>query len=229
LIGLKIIQTLCGRFKCQPDTIAVITFYARQVELFQHYIAEYGIKGIDVNTVDGFQGREKDIVILSFVRSNEMSNIGFVQDYRRLNVALTRARHALIMLGNRNTLLESKKEPAALIEDLETRNLVFQASEVEKNMSLLQAFQQTKRRGKGRGKGRGNIPKEGSNQRSPGSKNFGHQNTQIGNSARRPSPSSSDSKAATRGRKKDGVIYRKPRQQGMYKPTSNVQQPFSNN
>ncbi|BGP44197.1 hypothetical protein JCM10450v2_000006 [Rhodotorula kratochvilovae] len=59
---------------------------------------------VEVNTVDGFQGREKRVVLLSTVRSNQGGYIGFLTDRRRLNVALTRARDALIVVGNERTL-----------------------------------------------------------------------------------------------------------------------------
>jgi len=59
---------------------------------------------VTVNTVDGFQGQERDIIVISLVRSNAEGDIGFLRDLRRMNVAITRARMKLILLGDRTTL-----------------------------------------------------------------------------------------------------------------------------
>ena len=57
-----------------------------------------------INTVDSFQGQEKDIIIVSTVRSNKRKDIGFMKDERRINVALTRSRHLLIVVGHGDTI-----------------------------------------------------------------------------------------------------------------------------
>ena len=59
---------------------------------------------ITVNTVDGFQGQERDVILISLVRANEEGQIGFLNDLRRMNVAITRARMKLIILGDASTL-----------------------------------------------------------------------------------------------------------------------------
>ena len=88
--------------------VCVITFYAGQVACINTAIKSSNtIKndGLRVMTVDSFQGSECDVVILSFVRNNSRGSVGFVKDYQRLNVALTRARHLLICVGCAATLL----------------------------------------------------------------------------------------------------------------------------
>ena len=59
---------------------------------------------ISINTVDGFQGQERDIILISLVRNNSQGEIGFLRDLRRMNVAITRARMKLIILGDKTTL-----------------------------------------------------------------------------------------------------------------------------
>jgi predicted DNA helicase len=94
------------------DDIAVIAPYAAQVRkirgLFRNIKTESGevseVANIEVDTVDGFQGREKEVVVISLCRSNPQCEIGFLKDYRRTNVALTRARRKLIVIGDSATL-----------------------------------------------------------------------------------------------------------------------------
>ncbi|WP_409200392.1 IGHMBP2 family helicase [Methanobrevibacter sp. DSM 116169] len=78
--------------------IGVISPYLDQVNLIKSKI------NLDVKTIDGFQGREKEIIIISLVRSNNKGNLGFLKDLRRLNVSLTRAKRKLIIIGNSKTL-----------------------------------------------------------------------------------------------------------------------------
>jgi superfamily I DNA and/or RNA helicase len=84
-----------------PRDIAVIAPYAAQVRLLREQLP---IDGLEIDTVDGFQGREKEAVIISLVRSNANGEIGFLADSRRMNVALTRARRKLIVIGDSATI-----------------------------------------------------------------------------------------------------------------------------
>ena len=61
-------------------------------------------RNISTHTIDGFQGQERDVIIISMVRDNQDHNIGFLRDLRRMNVAITRARMKLIIIGNADTL-----------------------------------------------------------------------------------------------------------------------------
>jgi nucleotide-binding universal stress UspA family protein len=83
--------------------IGVISPYAGQVRLLTRTFGR-DPAGVEVSTVDGFQGREKEAIVVSCVRSNEEGRVGFLSDWRRLNVALTRARTALIVIGSSRTL-----------------------------------------------------------------------------------------------------------------------------
>ena len=85
--------------------------------------------GVSVHMVDASQGAESDIIVLSFVRSNGRGSIGFVSDARRLNVALTRGRQSLIMVGDAATLSKDRGDVGALLADLSARGLVHAAGE----------------------------------------------------------------------------------------------------
>lgn len=82
----------------KKEQIGVITHYNDQVDLLREKVE------VEVSSVDGFQGREKEVIIISFVRSNGKGEIGFLDDLRRLNVSLTRARRKLIMVVDSETL-----------------------------------------------------------------------------------------------------------------------------
>ncbi|KAF9623720.1 hypothetical protein IFM89_004273 [Coptis chinensis] len=126
----KIVTTFL-RSGVVPNQIGVITPYEGQRAYIVNYMARNGAlrqqlyKEIEVASVDSFQGREKDYIILSCVRSNEHQGIGFLNDPRRLNVALTRARYGIVVLGNPkvlskqplwNSLLTHYKEHECLVE-----------------------------------------------------------------------------------------------------------------
>ena len=83
--------------------IAVITPYNLQVELIKHQLkGKYG--NLEIRSVDGFQGREKEAVVISLVRSNPQKEIGFLKEYRRLNVAITRAKCHVCVIGDSDTI-----------------------------------------------------------------------------------------------------------------------------
>lgn len=84
-----------------PAEIAVIAPYDDQVDLLQDHL---DLEDLEIKTVDGFQGREKDVVFISMTRSNVRGNIGFLKEKRRFNVALTRARRKAVAVGDESTL-----------------------------------------------------------------------------------------------------------------------------
>lgn len=87
--------------------IGVISPYAEQVRFLRTQIAEDGFAqglNLEVDSIDGFQGQEKDVIYISLVRSNDHGEIGFLADERRLNVALTRARMSVVVIGDSSTL-----------------------------------------------------------------------------------------------------------------------------
>ncbi|HWK07341.1 MAG TPA: AAA domain-containing protein [Puia sp.] len=90
-------------------TIAIISPYKQQIQLLKEQLThspalqQYGDK-ISVNTIDSFQGQERDIVYISMTRSNTENKIGFLSDTRRMNVAMTRARKKLVVIGDSATL-----------------------------------------------------------------------------------------------------------------------------
>ncbi len=88
-------------------SIGIVSPYREQVTYIQKSIDEderlVGL-GIDVHTIDGFQGQERDVIYISLVRSNDKGEIGFLTDYRRMNVAMTRARKKLVVIGDSATI-----------------------------------------------------------------------------------------------------------------------------
>ncbi|EEB08752.1 helicase sen1 [Schizosaccharomyces japonicus yFS275] len=111
--------------------VGIVTPYRRQLqELRMQFERRYGpliFKRVDFNTVDGFQGQEKDIILFSCVRGDMGGGIGFLSDTRRLNVALTRAKSSLYIIGNVGTLTKDKMW-SALITDAQTRSCLVTSS-----------------------------------------------------------------------------------------------------
>lgn len=103
-----------------PKTdIAVISPYRAQVEWLEAELKEF--ENVVVNTVDSFQGQEREVVYISLVRSNENGDIGFLKDYRRMNVAMTRAMKKLVIVGDSATL-GNDKFYAAFLDYIESIN-----------------------------------------------------------------------------------------------------------
>lgn len=104
-----------------PDDLAVITPYAAQALRIRERALAHGVaEAVEIDTVDAFQGREKEAVLVSLVRSNADGDVGFVRDLRRVNVAITRARRHLFVVGDGATL-GAHPFLAALIEHAQAR------------------------------------------------------------------------------------------------------------
>ncbi|XP_042981759.1 uncharacterized protein LOC122311308 isoform X6 [Carya illinoinensis] len=117
----------------QKLNIGVISPYAAQVAAIKDKLGRkyVNIDGFTVNvkSVDGFQGGEEDIIIISTVRSNRYASIGFLSNHQRTNVALTRARHCLWILGNEGTLGNRDSIWKDLVLDAKKRQCFFNADE----------------------------------------------------------------------------------------------------
>jgi predicted DNA helicase len=99
LVVHKVQQLMeCG---VAAEAIGVIAPYAAQVRHLRELLP---IAGLEIDSVDGFQGREKEAIVITLVRSNDRGEIGFLRDVRRMNVALTRARRKLLVIGDSATL-----------------------------------------------------------------------------------------------------------------------------
>ncbi len=113
LLTLAEYYTKIGKQRVLNESIdvGIISPYRAQVQYLKKLIKKYEFfkpyrRLISVNTVDGFQGQERDVILISLVRSNDEGQIGFLKDLRRMNVAITRARMKLIILGNKNTMTQ---------------------------------------------------------------------------------------------------------------------------
>ena len=100
---VKILIDLIDGGELGTEEVGIITPYAGQVRAIKDSMPEE-LAGVEVRTVGGYQGREKEVIIFSCVRSNKDGNVGFLSDSRRLNVALTRAKRGLIVVGDPETL-----------------------------------------------------------------------------------------------------------------------------
>ena len=140
-------------------SIGVISFYNDQVSRINNILnsnksftqwIRAGNMNLQVSTVDGFQGAEKDIIILSCVRSkwrgqNSRNQVGFLKDFRRVNVSLTRAKHSLWIVGNA-PILKADELWNTLIHDIVSRNLMAQPMQLHHFTSQSRGNKSRKRR-----------------------------------------------------------------------------------
>ena len=118
---LHLLEGLLDGGELEMGDIGIITPYAGQVRAIRDIMSER-FDSVEVRTVDGYQGREKEVIVFSCVRSNSEGNVGFLADSRRLNVALTRAKRGLIVIGDPETLRHDH-DWAAWMDFMRSRNL----------------------------------------------------------------------------------------------------------
>ena len=106
-ISVDIVEQLAASGVKIKD-VGIISFYSQQVDRIREKLAERGLQNALASTVDGFQGQEKEVIILSAVRSNKRKNIGFLREQKRLNVAITRAKRLMVIIADRRTLQGSE-------------------------------------------------------------------------------------------------------------------------
>lgn len=94
----------------EPFSVGIISPYKAQIEYLNTHFSEELLftHDITINTIDSFQGQERDVIYISMVRSNERNEIGFLKDFRRMNVAMTRAKKKLIIIGDSATIGSEK-------------------------------------------------------------------------------------------------------------------------
>ena len=113
------------KLKVEIKNIGIITPYNGQKALIRRFFESFDdLKDIQIESVDGFQGQEKDFIIVSTVRNNSYGNIGFLKSKRRLNVTLTRAKYGMIILGNCECLSKKNEMWKELINYYNNNNLI---------------------------------------------------------------------------------------------------------
>ena len=123
---MDIVQRLVGAGSVGPCDIGVITPYDAQTNLIKGWLRRsHTTCNVEVAKIDAFQGREHEVSVLSLTRCNRDGRLGHVDDGRRLNVALTRAKRGLVVIGNTDTLLHgSDSGLGSFIRDIYHRGFV---------------------------------------------------------------------------------------------------------
>ncbi|XP_051116744.1 uncharacterized protein LOC127241644 [Andrographis paniculata] len=135
IIVKKLFKAWQSKFPTEKLSIGLVSPYNSQVAAIRDRIGKkydnFDGFAVKVKSIDGFQGGEEDIIIISTVRSNNVESIGFLSSPQRANVALTRARHCLWILGNERTLCKPGSVWEALINNAKLRDCFFIADEDE--------------------------------------------------------------------------------------------------
>jgi len=144
--ALALVRVLrsCLNAGIDPSDVAVITGYSAQQQVLKHMIRKMkeATNGLKVDTVDGFQGAERDLVLVSTVRTNARSQVGFLRDPRRVNVLLTRARCGLIAFGDASTLEGEADTWRPWLAWLREQNAIIQVKDLDHLDSVNQQVKQ---------------------------------------------------------------------------------------
>lgn len=138
---IDIVEKVIAAGDISAENIAIITPYNKQVQLFRTELSSvssstrHDTSRVQVGTVDSFQGQETDLVLFSAVRSNSVKELGFLRDERRLNVAITRARRGLIVVGD-PSVLRSCRHWAALLESCSDRGCTLTLEDYKSNGNI---------------------------------------------------------------------------------------------
>jgi hypothetical protein len=136
---IRIIKSLIDHGDLNARELAIITPYSKQVQAIRMELSMLDTRSqhqrfhqVKVGTVDSFQGQEADLVIFSAVRSNDLKELGFLRDSRRLNVAITRAKKGLVLIGD-TKLLRTCRHWSALLDSCERRGCCTDISILDSN------------------------------------------------------------------------------------------------
>ena len=138
-IILMIVRLLMFEYGMKAADIGIITPYSAQQMLLMKEMTKVDEK-IEINSVDAFQGREKEVIIFSSVRSNPENNIGFLADQRRLNVTMTRAKRCFIMVGNIMSL-GTQRTWVRVGQWYSDKGLIYNGNSIVKNLNDIQRMQ----------------------------------------------------------------------------------------
>ena len=127
-LATAVVKSIVRAGSVGTGDIGVITPYDAQTTLIKSLLWRESLGGVEVANIDAFQGRESDVVVLSCVRSNSFGQLGHVDENRRLNVALTRAKRGLVVIGDKDTLIHGYESGlGSFIKSVYQRGLVLEA------------------------------------------------------------------------------------------------------
>jgi superfamily I DNA and/or RNA helicase len=134
-VAMRVVADLIASGAVAAEDVGIITPYSAQVGTLRDLRAKNDalFKDVEISTVDGFQGREKEAIVISAVRSNERGDVGFLADARRMNVAVTRARARCVLVCDTETIARKDAFLAGLVKHFETRGEYISAAELQED------------------------------------------------------------------------------------------------